>query len=196
MILWTEQFVLTDSTVKNLKKKYRNPYFLKGDPDWGQHYTGYHRNPNNTANTVDGNFVDKELLQIYIPKLKEVLQKIGLYNSESIFSYDSIWGQLYTRELSAVIDVHNHYKHPSQLVSWVHFVDVPKQKCFYFMLGDQKVYPETQRTNDIIFYPSYAPHGVDKMEEGNDRFVVAGNIVQLSKRFERKFIDPKILKNS
>lgn len=33
------------------------------------------------------------------------------------------------------------------------------------------------------------------MEEGNDRFVVAGNIVQMSKRFERKFIDPKILKD-
>ena len=36
------------------------------------------------------------------------------------------------------------------------------------------------KKNLIIFYPSYAPHGVDKMVEGNDRFVVAGNIVQMN----------------
>ena len=48
------------------------------------------------------------------------------------------------------------------------------------MLGDQKVYPNTQETSDIIFYPSYALHGVDKMVEGDDRFVVAGNIVQMN----------------
>ena len=180
MILWSEQYVLSDSVVNHLKNKYADPYFLKGDEGWGQHYTGYHKNPNNTSITVNGKFVDQELLNIYVPKLKDVLKMIGLYGSGSIYSYSSIWGQLYKKELGAIIDVHNHYRHPSQLVSWVHFVDVPDQKCFYFMLGDQKVYPDTQSSSDIIFYPSYALHGVDKMEEGDDRFVVAGNIVQMN----------------
>tara|TARA_Y100001963_G_C6766707_1_gene442694 strand:+ start:1561 stop:2103 length:543 start_codon:yes stop_codon:yes gene_type:complete len=180
MIIWHEKFCLSPYTVRSLKEKYSQDYFLKGEEPWGQHYTGYHRNPNNSAATVNGGFVDKELLEIYVPKLKSILKKFGLLDTKSIYTFNSIWGQLYKRELNAVIDVHNHYSEPRHLISWVHFVEVPKQKCFYFQLGDHKIYPETQNSSDIIFYPSYAMHGVDKMTEGDERFVVVGNITKLN----------------
>ena len=66
------------------------------------------------------------------------------------------------------------------MISWVHFVDVPDTKLFYFQVGDKKIYPKCQKTGDIILYPSYAMHGVDMMTEGKDRFVVVGNIVKLN----------------
>ena len=47
-------------------------------------------------------------------------------------------------------------------------------------IGGKKIYPETQNDSDIIFYPSYAMHGVDKMTEGDDRFVVVGNISKIN----------------
>ena len=165
--------------------KYSAESFLKGDPPdhkWGQHYTGYHLNPNTWWNnrfgaSLGGGFVDQELMDLYVPKLKSVMKILGLLDRGSMFTYTSIWGQLYKKELGAVIDVHNHYSGDTRaLISWVHFVRVPKQKCFYFYLDGKKIYPETQNDSDIIFYPSYAMHGVDKMTEGDDRFVVVGNI--------------------
>jgi len=153
---------------------------LKGDPDWGQHYTGYHCNPYNGITSVKDGFFDKELLDLYAPKLKSVLKIFGMLDSKSLYSFASIWGQLYKRELSSVINVHNHYTEPRHLISWVHFVKVPKQKCFYFYVDGQKIYPETQSSSDIIFYPSYVMHGVDKMTEGDIRFVVAGNIIKIN----------------
>ena len=167
--------------VETLIQKYSAEYFLKGDPDWGQHYTGYHRNPHNGAPTVNGGFIDQELLDLYVPKLKSVMKLFGLLDNKSIYSFTSIWGQLYKKELGAIIDVHNHYSGDTRaLLSWVHFVKVPKQKCFYFFLDGKKIYPETQNDSDIIFYPSYAMHGVDKMTEGDERFVVAVSYTHLT----------------
>tara|TARA_B100001989_G_C24330937_1_gene359962 strand:- start:9 stop:551 length:543 start_codon:yes stop_codon:yes gene_type:complete len=179
MIIWHEKFEHPKEVVKGLIEKYSSEYFLKGDPNWGQHYTGYHRNPHNSAHTVNGGFVDQELLDLYVPKLKSVMNLFGLLDNKSIYSFTSIWGQLYKKELGCIIDVHNHYKEPRQLLSWVHFVKVTEQKCFYFYIDDKKIYPETQSSSDIIFYPSYAMHGVDKMTEGDERFVVVGNISKI-----------------
>ena len=189
MILWNEKFILPDQVVKGLITKYSQEYFLKGDPpnhEWGQHYTGYHLNPNTWWSnrygaSLGGGYVDKALLKIYVPKLKQVLKIFGLLDNKSIYSYTSIWGQLYKKDLNAVIDVHSHYSGDTRaLLSWVHFVNVPNQKCFYFYLDGKKIYPETQNNFDIIFYPSYAQHGVDKMTEGDDRFVVVGNISKVN----------------
>ena len=33
-----------------------------------------------------------------------------------------------------------------------------------------------QKEFDLIFYPSYIRHGVDRMTEGDLRFVIVGNI--------------------
>ena len=188
MIIWHEKFEHPQEVVEHLIEKYSDEKFLKGDPphhEWGQHYTGYHLNPNTWWSnrfgaSLGGGFVDQEILNLYLPLLKRVLKICGLKDEQSIYSFTSIWGQLYKKELGAIIDVHNHYSGDTRaLLSWVHFIKVPKQKCFYFYLDGKKVYPETQNDSDIIFYPSYAMHGVDKMTEGDDRFVVVGNISKI-----------------
>ena len=205
-VLWTEKFVLPDDTIKNLMKRYQDPYFLKGDPDWGQHFTGYHRNPNHniSAGSIDKRFtslthqthvkfIDKDLLKIYVPKIKRVMKLMGLINEKNkptpLYSFGSIWGQLYKKDLRAKIDIHNHYMTPNNLLSYVHFIKIPPQKCFYFQVGDEKIYPETQNESDLIVYPSYASHGVDTMTCGTDRFVVAGNVTRMNSvpsSFEKK----------
>ena len=196
-VLWTEKFVLPDDTIKNLMKRYQDPYFLKGDPDWGQHFTGYHRNPNHniSAGSIDKRFtslthqthvkfIDKDLLKIYVPKIKRVMKLMGLINEKNkptpLYSFGSIWGQLYKKDLRGKIDIHNHYMTPNNLLSYVHFIKTPPQKCFYFQVGDEKIYPETQNESDLIVYPSYASHGVDTMTCGTDRFVVAGNVTRMN----------------
>ena len=205
-VLWTEKFVLPDDTIKNLMDRYQDPYFLKGDPDWGQHFTGYHRNPNHNVGShdIDTRFtslthnshvkcVDKELLQLYVPKLKKVMKLMGLIGGKEkptpLYSFGSIWGQLYRKELRGKIDIHNHYMTPNNLLSYVHFIKVPPQKCFYFQVGDEKIYPETQGESDLIVFPSYASHGVDTMSSGSIRFVVAGNVTRMNSvpsSFEKK----------
>ena len=160
MIIWHEKFEHSQQVVKHLIEKYSDEKFLKGDPphhEWGQHYTGYHLNPNTWWNnrfgaSLGGGFVDQELMNLYVPKLKSVMKMFGLLDRTSMYSYTSIWGQLYKKELGAIIDVHNHYSGDTRaLISWVHFIKVPKQKCFYFQYNDKKVYPETQNDSDIIF---------------------------------------------
>ena len=189
MIIWHEKFEHSQQVVEHLIEKYSDEKFLKGDPphhEWGQHYTGYHLNPNKWLNnmfgaSLGGVFVDQEMINLYVPKLKSVMKMFGLLDRTSMYSYTSIWGQLYKKDLGAIIDVHNHYSGDTRaLISWVHFIKVPKQKCFYFQYNDKKVYPETQNDSDIIFYPSYAMHGVDKMTEGDERFVVVGNIAKIN----------------
>ena len=169
MNIWTEKFVLPQSTIDKWKGRYSDDYFLtvKEDKKLGAHYTGYHRN---------NDFVDKELLSTYVPILKKVLKKFGL---GGLFSYSSIWGQYYKKEMNAVITPHHHFTELKQIISWIHFLDVPDQKCFYFLVGDEKIYPETQKPFDLMFYPSYAIHGVDKLKHANDRLVIVGNITKL-----------------
>jgi len=179
MNIWTEKFVLPQSTIDKWKERYSDDYFLTVKPDErGSHYTGYHRNPNNGQH-VDlskGSYVDKDLLSTYVPKLKEVLGKFGL---DGLFSYQSIWGQYYKKDMGGKISPHHHFVEPKNILSWIHFLDVPDQKCFYFLVGDEKIYPETQKSFDLMFYPSFAVHGVDKLIHAKDRLVVVGNITKL-----------------
>ena len=169
MNIWTEKFVLPQSTIDKWKDRYSDDYFLtvKEDKKLGAHYTGYHRN---------NEFVDKELLSTYVPKLKNVLDKFGL---SGLFSYSSIWGQYYKKEMNAVITPHSHFNELKNIISWIHFLDVPDQKCFYFLVGDEKIYPDTQGQFDLMFYPSFAMHGVDKLLHAKDRLVIVGNISKL-----------------
>ena len=121
------------------------------------------------------------------------MKLMGLINEKNkptpLYSFGSIWGQLYRKELRGKIDIHNHYMTPNNLLSYVHFIKIPPQKCFYFQVGDEKIYPETQNESDLIVFPSYANHGVDVMTCGTDRFVVAGNVTRMNSvpsSFEKK----------
>ena len=92
MIIWHEQFEHPQEVVKHLIDKYSDEKFLKGDPphhEWGQHYTGYHLNPNTWWSnrfgaSLGGGFVDQEILDLYLPLLKRVLKICGLKDEKSI----------------------------------------------------------------------------------------------------------------
>lgn len=141
------------------------------DTIYGKHWTGYYK-------TDAGSYQDTELLSTYTPKLVEILKKIKLYGT-GIFSYSSIWGQLAKKDIPCYIKEHNHYKHPKQMLSWVHFVKVPEQKCFYFCKDGNKSYPIHQKSGDLMVFPSYLYHGVDERKNLDERFVVVGNIIML-----------------
>ena len=141
------------------------------DTMYGKHWTGYYK-------TDAGSYQDTELLKTDTPKLVEILKKIKLYGT-GIFSYSSIWGQLAKKDIPCYIKEHNHYKHPKQMLSWVHFVKVPEQKCFYFCKDGHKSYPVHQKSGDLMVFPSYLYHGVDERKNLEARFVVVGNIIML-----------------
>ena len=141
------------------------------DTMYGKHWTGYYK-------TDEGSYQDTELLRTYTPKLVEILKKIKLYGT-GIFSYSSIWGQLAKESIPCYIKEHNHYKHPKQMLSWVHFIKVPEQKCFYFCKDGGKSYPVHQKNGDLMVFPSYLYHGVDERKNLDERFVIVGNIIQL-----------------
>ena len=139
------------------------------DTIYGKHWTGYYK-------TDAGSYQDTELLSTYTPKLVEILKKIKLYGT-GIFSFSSIWGQLSKKGVPCYIKEHNHYKHPKQMLSWVHFVKVPEQKCFYFCKNGEKSYPVHQKSGDLMVFPSYLYHGVDERKNLDERFVIVGNII-------------------
>ena len=62
---------------------------------------------------------------------------------------------------------HHHASLDSEMktdISWVHFLDVPKQKCFRFtdMKGNILI-PNEQNSGDIICFPSWVEHGVSEI---------------------------------
>ena len=141
------------------------------DTMYGKHWTGYYK-------TDEGVYQDTELLKLYTPKLVEILKKIKLYGT-GIFSYSSILGQLAKEVVPCYIKEHNHYSHPKQMLSWVHFIKVPEQKCFYFCKDGNKAYPVHQKSGDLLVFPSYLYHGVDERKKLEERFVIVGNIIML-----------------
>ena len=94
MIIWHEKFEHPQQVIEHLIEKYYDEKFLKGDPphhEWGQHYTGYHLNPNTWWNnrfgaSLGGGFVDQELMNLYVPKLKSVMKMFGLLDRTSMYS--------------------------------------------------------------------------------------------------------------
>lgn len=70
---------------------------------------------------------------------------------------------------------HDHFNAASFL-SWVYFARPTKQKCFYFVIDGEKVYPD-QEPGDYIMFPPYALHGIDACTDtSQERVTLAGNI--------------------
>ena len=62
-------------------------------------------------------------------------------------------------------------------ISWVHFLDIPEQKCFRFTDTKGNVLvPEEQSSGDIICFPSWVWHEVMPLKTDCLRLVSAGNI--------------------
>ena len=120
-----------------------------------------------------------------------VLHRLGLKERASVYS--TKWCQVYNNSMGGGHPPHSHYG-GSELFSWVHFVETPAdQKCFYFLDTDHnKYYPDTQNSGDLIIFPSWAMHGVDKVEIGGvNRTVVSGNII--CNKYKESDNDPMLL---
>ena len=62
-------------------------------------------------------------------------------------------------------------------ISWVHFLDVPEQKCFRFTdTKGNTLIPDEQNNGDIICFPSWVWHEVLPNNSGMRRLVTSGNI--------------------
>ena len=136
----------------------------------GEHWTGYYKN--------EQGHLDTELVSTYTPKLIEILKLFNLYGKRRIYSFNSIWGQLSKEGRKCCMKEHDHYTNSDDMLSWVHFVKVPQQKCFYFKKGGEKIYPFFQSSGDLIVFPSYSLHGVDERRDLDERFVIVGNIIR------------------
>ena len=97
-----------------------------------------------------------------------IVESVGMFH-KSTYTY-KFWSQYY--EKGDYIGEHNHT--PSD-ISWVHFLDVPKKKCFRFTdtIGNTLV-PDEQNSGDIICFPSWVWH--ETIPTDDVRLIVSGNI--------------------
>ena len=116
----------------------------------------------------------KSLSPFYNERIKDMTMDLGVYD-KSKYTY-TMWMQMSNSDTDSH-SIHTHFRGFEQ-ISWVHFINVPDQQCFYFYNSrEEKIYPPIQKTGDMIAFPSWALHGVDEVKEKNfDRIIVAGNI--------------------
>ena len=116
----------------------------------------------------------KSLIPFYNECIKDMTMDLGVYH-KSKYTYE-MWMQMSNSDTDSH-SIHSHFQGYEQ-ISWVHFINVPDQQCFYFYNSrEEKIYPPIQKTGDMIAFPSWALHGVDEVKEKNfDRIIVAGNI--------------------
>jgi len=160
MILLHTNCKLNDDVISNLVSTYKKDKYL---PEVDNFYTNYYH-----KDTED--FILKDY---YKNNLKVVLQHLGLEN-RCEYKIDQ-WVQVYDNKTEG-FGYHDHFT-GTEFLSWIHFIKVPKQKCFHFIdsLGN-KQYPDNQSDGDFLVFPSWALHAADKVEEEFDRVVVSGNI--------------------
>ena len=112
----------------------------------------------------------------YCKIVEDILKNLGLYYTTAC-SY-TYWSQLYKKGMTHRPHHHAHTDpEKGANISWVHFLDVPEQKCFRFT--DKKgntLVPDEQNNGDIICFPSWIWHEVVPNETDKQRLVVAGNI--------------------
>ena len=161
MIIWTKNQPISDilcnQIIKNIKLNHKNK---------DEYYTNFFDDQSKD--------VLQELIPFYKPIMETMTKDLGIFH-KSKFTFN-LWVQMNNSDTDSH-ESHTHFTGMEQL-SWVHFINVPDQKCFYFENSrGEKIYPNIQKINDIIAFPSWASHGVDKVKENNfDRIICAGNI--------------------
>ena len=119
---------------------------------------------------------DKIYNDRYCKVVEDILKNLGLYYTTSC-SY-TYWSQLYKKGMTHRPHHHAHINpEKGANISWVHFLDVPKQKCFRFT--DTKgniLIPNEQNNGDIICFPSWVWHEVIPNQTSVRRVVISGNI--------------------
>tara|TARA_B100000902_G_scaffold287494_1_gene273673 strand:- start:546 stop:1148 length:603 start_codon:yes stop_codon:yes gene_type:complete len=164
MILFSDKFLLPIVKIDSIRDTYKKDEYKITMEDSGYLWSSYY-----TCNQ------DELLKDIYEDKILQCLKHIPVstsrgYLQNPILSY---WVQLYDDKAAGGHPIHDHWS-PDCMISFVHFIKVPKQNCFYFK-ADEKMYPK-QDEGDIIFFPSWASHGVDPVVDFDDRIVLAGNV--------------------
>ncbi len=127
-----------------------------------------------TTNGLSGTEMEEPVIKFYDDLVNDCTKSLGLYH---VSKYGVVfWMQMYDHTTKGHT-IHSHFA-GSECISWVHFLQVPDQKCFFFMDSyGNKHYPDHQKEFDFIAFPSWALHGVDKVEDpGIKRTVTAGNI--------------------
>ena len=111
---------------------------------------------------------DRFLNERYDIIVEDIVKSVGAFNKMA-YTY-TFWSQLYDHGNN--IGEHNHI--PSD-ISWVHFVDVPDQKCFRFTdTKGNTLVPDGQSRGDIICFPSWLWHETIPTDE--QRLIISGNI--------------------
>ena len=105
--------------------------------------------------------------------IDDMMKDLGMFKRSTY--YYNLWVQMYNSET----DTHTPHSHfgGTEIISFTHIINCSEQKCFYFLGdNDSKTYPD-QKSGDIMAWPSWLMHGVDKVEDPSiNRLVVSGNI--------------------
>jgi hypothetical protein len=119
---------------------------------------------------------EKKYVDVYKKIVEDITKSVGIFHK---ITYDvSFWTQLYDKGMTH--NPHHHALiHPDweSAISWVHFLDVPEQKCFRFTdtMGNTLI-PDEQSNGDIICFPSWVWHEVLPNNSNMRRLVTSGNI--------------------
>jgi len=163
MIVWKHHDKLSDELILKIKNIVKEHF---QENNILRYYTTYF----NKGFTQEYNV----LIDYYSIIQKKIMKDLGLFHRAK-YHWD-FWIQMYNNQTDGHGD-HDHFD-ANTIISWVHFIQAPNQKCFYFIDSDNnKTYPDHQSSGDMIVFPSWMFHGVDKVIEDNfDRLIVAGNI--------------------
>ena len=157
----------SNDDIKKLKNSLLDDKYNNKDIE--EHKTSFFYNLENRPDAPDA------FLNIYYKNIiDDITKKIGVYHLSRYDYY--YWSQLY--QINGYHKPHNHSTGKVvNDISWVHFLDVPEQKCFRFT--DTKgniLIPDEQSNGDIICFPSWVWHEVVPLRTDYLRLVIAGNI--------------------
>ena len=109
-------------------------------------------------------------IETYTPEIDNIMKKFDLYQI-SEYRWEC-WYQVYDEKMNG----HRKHAHFSggEIFSFVHFLSVPDQPCFYFLFNGEKKYIN-EKNGDIIVFPSWLMHGVDEVHHG-ERKILSGNV--------------------
>ena len=165
MIIWTKNKRLPSDLYHKVTETIKLNH-----KDKEKYYTTYFEG----AKTDEQISFFKDIVPFYGERIEDMMKDIGTYHITK-YSF-AMWMQM-SNSNTNTHSIHFHFQGFEQ-ISWVHFINVPDQPCFYFYNSrNEKIYPPTQKTGDMIAFPPWALHGVDQVEEKNfDRIIAAGNI--------------------
>ena len=163
-----------DEDIKILKSEMSNKseFLSKNDPMKDQVTTFY----------VDQRIrTEKKFNSRYDQIVEDIVKNVGLYRMVK-YEYQ-YWAQLYLQNHKHTPHQHSRKIHEEPrkweevIMSWVHFLDVPKQKCFRFLDNDGNfLVPNEQSSGDLIVFPSWVWHEVLPNKSNQERIVISGNI--------------------